>query len=58
MRSHQFALDLHRSAEANLLRLRAHLRSINKVYKPTAKGRAILRRNAKRMDTRKAAWKR
>ncbi|WP_220635648.1 hypothetical protein [Georgfuchsia toluolica] len=41
-----------------IMRMHAYIRTYRKSYKPTSKGRAIMRRNARRAGTGKAAWKR
>lgn len=41
-----------------IMRVHGYIRTYDKGYKPSAKGRALKRRNAGRIGTRKAAWKR
>lgn len=41
-----------------IMRTHAYIRTLRKDHKPTSKGRALLRRNARRSGTGKAAWKR
>ena len=58
MREREFKLNLALSPSSNLVRLHRYIGERDRGYKPTAKGRGLQRRNARRIRQGRAAWTR